>query len=437
MDRSDSAEATTRGALEQSERAGLALGLAIRGWLLAALMAFAVLGQQWPQGLVGGGFLLGFLLIGFLWRRMILRRQDRVWMRYAFQALEITAVGVAAVYMPLTTGGEVPQILVFRVYGIDVLFFLLAISALSLSPALVLWTGGCAVAALWGAWGTIVLGMERRLSWADMPASSSAEVYLALVLDPDFVATGSRVIESFLLIATALVIAAAVQRARRLLAQRVSAERARAEVTQVFGSFVPTEVATRLAEAGGRLPPEKRVASVLFVDIAGFTRFAENAAPDQVVHALDAFFAMVEAEVAAHRGVVISLIGDAAMAAFNAPLDNSAHAADAIRAAEAIRAQSSAQEFGGERFAVRIGVATGSVAAGTVGGTGRRAYTLYGDTVNLAQRLEEANKAAGTAIMIDGATWKAAGSPGGYVPHGSMAVRGRGAEIAAYTRGPD
>ncbi len=423
-------------ALERSERAGLRFALLIRAWLLAGLMTFSIVSQDWPQGFVGAGFLACFLGTGLVLRRTIQRERDAPWMRYVFVAFEAGALALAAVLMPLSTGGEVPQIFVFRSFGIDVLFFLVAMSALSLSPALVLWAGACGVVAHWSAWTTVVLAMERTVSWSDLPASAPADVFLDLFLDPDFIGTGTQVTGTLLLVATALVLAAAVSRARRMLHRRIAAEQARSAVTEVFGRFVPSEVAAEITAAGGALAPVAREASVLFVDVEGFTRFAETEEPARVIATLDAFFNTVSQVVVAHRGVVISLIGDAAMAAFNAPLTNPNHAADAVAAARALHTAVVEQTFGGAALRIRIGVATGRVAAGTVGGQGRRAYTLYGDTVNLAQRLEEANKAQGTCITLAGETWDLAGQPAAFVPGGVETVRGRGGAVATYTWAP-
>ncbi|MEM1384655.1 MAG: adenylate/guanylate cyclase domain-containing protein [Pseudomonadota bacterium] len=425
----DTADIGALAALEEGERAGLALALTIRSVMLAALIAYSILSQVWPQGLVGASMLGLFLALGLLLRQAIVFRRDAPWMRYAFFAFDALALAVLAVTMPVTTGGDVPQIFVFRAFGPDVLYFLIATAALSMSPSLVLWAGGCSVAALWGAFGTIVYGMERTVSWVDLPPSAPTEVFMELFLDPDFIATGTRNVETAMLLGVSAIMAGAVWRARGLLRRQVASERARSAVAEVFGRFVPQEVTARLAASGGTLPPADRVASVLFIDIEGFTRFAEGAAPERVITALDGFFDRVNATVGGHNGVVISLIGDAALVAFNAPLDNPTHARDAIAAAQSLLETDPAVING---FRLRIGIATGRVAAGTVGGQGRRAYTLYGDTVNLAQRLEAMNKDTASRLMVDVATWAAAGEPPGFERLPGRAVRGRGEAVDAY-----
>lgn len=418
--------------LAETERSGLRRALFVRNCLIGFVIVF-IGGTQGPvQGAFGMAVTAVFLGVGLAYRALVISRRDAMWMRYAFITLDMGLLAVFATQIPLSLHGEVPQIFVFRVYGAAIFFFLLATSALSLSPRLVLWTGGMAVLALWGAWGWIVLGMDRVVTWSEITDDRTAEKYIALVLDPNMVAVSNRVIETALLLATAAVTAAAVERARRMLRRQVSAERARSRTVEVFGRFVPQEVSETLAASDGILPPDAREASVLFVDVAGFTSFAETAPPARVIAVMDAFFDAVSEIVVHHGGVPISLIGDAALAAFNAPLDNPGHARSAVDAARALIAASTTRTFADETLTIRVGVATGPVAAGTVGGRGRRAYTLYGDTVNLAQRLEALNKDHGTGAMISDATWTTAGQPEDFGPVGSVTVKGRAQPAAIY-----
>ncbi len=419
----------TDATLARTERAGLRIVLMVRNTVVALMMIYALGTQGLEAGWFGAVALSVFLVIGLAYRVLVVREADRQWMRFAFVALDMGLVAVAAVTIPLSLHGEVPQIFVFRVYGIVVFFFLLALSALSLSPRLVLWTGAMAVLAIWGAWAGIAFQMDHWVTWADLPAERTAAKYIEIVLNPDHVGVAHRVTETIFLTATSIVTAAAVQRARRLLGDQIAAEQARGRVAEVFGRFVPEEVVDQISDAGGTLPPVRRQASVLFVDIEGFTRFAEGAAPDRIVEVLDAFFDRVTRIINEERGVVISFIGDAAMGSFNAPLPVADHASRALRAARAILADARDNRYAGEVLSIRIGIATGPVAAATVGGYGRRAYTLYGDTVNLAQRLEAMNKDTGTRLLVDQTTWDAAKMPGEARSMGAPTIRGRAQPI--------
>ena len=427
------AEAVAEQALADTERAGLVITLSVRTVLVALLMLFIGSTQGLAIGWFGMAVTSTFLITGLIYLWLVRRRLDRDWMRFAFVTLDLAMLAVVATQVPLSIHGDVPQIFVFRVYGVEIFFFVLATSALSLSPRLVLWTGVASVAAIWAAWGWIVSGMDRWVRWSAIDTERTAEKYVEIVLDPDHIQVADRVIESGIIICTAAVTAAAVQRARRMLRQQLAAEGARSRVAEVFGRFVPSEVAAKISQAGGILPPDNRQATVLFVDIEGFTSIAERVEPGELVEILDAYFDTVSEVVQANDGVVISFIGDAALASFNAPLELPDHAASARRAGDALLHQVAQSTFGGYRLAIRVGIATGPVAAATVGGRGRRAYTLYSDTVNLAQRLEQMNKSTGTRCLLSADTWSAAGRPADVSEIGEVSVKGREQPVAVYT----
>jgi class 3 adenylate cyclase len=123
------------------------------------------------------------------------------------------------------------------------------------------------------------------------------------------------------------------------------------------------------------------------------------------------------------------------LATFNVPIEDANHARNAFQAAEEILACAAARKYAGERIRVRIGLNTGSVVAGNVGGGGRESYTVHGDTVNLAARLEALCKEHGTSLLLSAATAKAL--PGAkLVPAGNIAVRGLAEPVAVYSPPP-
>jgi class 3 adenylate cyclase len=132
----------------------------------------------------------------------------------------------------------------------------------------------------------------------------------------------------------------------------------------------------------------------------------------------------------------VNHVGDGLIAAFNAPLPVDGHAARAVDAARALLGLVAERGFEGHRLRLRIGIATGPVAAGTVGGAERQTYTLYGDAVNLAQRLQELTKEFETDCLISGTTFEAARSGcGDAVAIGSVPVRGREAPAEVFALG--
>lgn len=274
--------------------------------------------------------------------------------------------------------------------------------------------------------------MERVVSYRDLRPGPSRDEFLAVVLNPDFLSIGSRVNEAVALALVTCIAALAVHRARDMVRAHAAAEAQQARIQQIFGRYVPAQVAEQLINAG-QLAPRQREASIMFADIEGFTRLSEALSPPQVIGLLNSFFGAATEIVDERGGVVVNHVGDALIAAFNAPLPIDEHPVRAVRTARALLSLVSEHDFEGHRLRLRIGVATGPVAAGAVGGAERQTYTLYGDTVNLAQRLEALNKEYQTSCLICGVTFNAARSDcANAVPIGDIQVRGRDRSVEVF-----
>ena len=220
--------------------------------------------------------------------------------------------------------------------------------------------------------------------------------------------------------------------ANRSFNRMVAGLKERELIRETLGRFVPADVARALLSEGGELAPEQSEATVLFSDIVGFTSLTETLGAEGIVPLLNAYFeAMVEI-LERHRGVVTQFQGDAILATFNVPVADPEHAANALRAAIEMQAGVRSREFAGQRIASRIGVNTGPVVAGAVGAKGRLSYTVHGDAVNLAARLEALNKELGTTILVSRATaTRAAGFD--LRPIGEVAVRGQSERVTVCT----
>jgi class 3 adenylate cyclase len=205
--------------------------------------------------------------------------------------------------------------------------------------------------------------------------------------------------------------------------------RERERFRETFGRYVDESVAATILkrEGEGVLAGETREATVLFTDIAGFTTIAEHLAPDALVAALNEYLETVLEPIRAHGGVVNTFIGDGLFASFNMPLACESHACAAVRAAIEIQRAVGGRTFGdmAASFATRIGISTGHVIGGSVGAGRRLTFTLLGDTVNLAARLEQLNKDYGTRILVSNSTREACGDQFVFRDLGSVAVRGR------------
>ena len=189
-------------------------------------------------------------------------------------------------------------------------------------------------------------------------------------------------------------------------------ERQRRErLRQEFAQYVPEGVVNELANAdmASVVRGERRVLTLLFSDLAGFTAASEHLSPEAVAQALNAYFTRMTACVHTHGGTLDKFIGDAVMAFWNAPLPEPAHARRALACAQDMQMAMEAlrNDWQGTPFAavqLRIGVHTGEAAVGHLGSQARFTYTAVGDAVNTAARLEGANKALHTHILLSGAT---------------------------------
>ena len=183
--------------------------------------------------------------------------------------------------------------------------------------------------------------------------------------------------------------------------------------------------------------PQVRRASILVADIQAFSSFAADRDAREVIETLNDFLAECADTVSASGGVVISYLGDGLLASFNTPLEVDNPAVAALDAAGALHRLSAGREFGGQRLLLRIGVATGDVASGIVGSSDRQAFTVYGDTVNRAARLEELNKTTGTDILMDQATRDLLPESYSVESSGEHVLRGLADPVTAWRLVPD
>jgi adenylate cyclase len=183
--------------------------------------------------------------------------------------------------------------------------------------------------------------------------------------------------------------------------------RAESTARSKFSQYLPQSVVARYIDNpdDDRVAGEERPVTALFTDIEGFSTLSQKLAPRDLVTLLDIYYAEVNGLVAQYGGMVDKVVGDAVHAFFNAPEDLDDHVNKAIDCAEAIRALTEEmrrrQGFAEHQFGrTRIGIETGIAVLGEVGAGGKLDYTAHGDCINLAARLQEANKFLGTAICI-------------------------------------
>ncbi|HXY71266.1 MAG TPA: adenylate/guanylate cyclase domain-containing protein [Actinomycetota bacterium] len=216
----------------------------------------------------------------------------------------------------------------------------------------------------------------------------------------------------------------AVDELKKLHAAVVDAESSARTLRQ----FVPAQLAERLAREGSVADLQEELeVTILFSDIRGYSTLAEKLSPREVADAMARHFAAMAEVVAAHQGSIDQFAGDAIMAVFSTTESQADHAGRAIRCALAMQARQQALNTEADRMGLPplgmgIGVNTGQVVAGTLGGSGRLEYTVLGDAVNVAARLQ--TEAAAGEVLATASTVAAVPSLDAE-PVGARQVKGR------------
>lgn len=294
----------------------------------------------------------------------------------------------------------------------------LAATALRYDPWLQAYAGALYVAGLAGlAVSGAGLGLEER-------AALLPSMAIGFGLPPNAV----RLV---MIAAAAAVLVIVARRGRRLLEAAVEETRARLGLTR----FLPSELVPVLArrEMGGRVSGRRQVVAVAFVDMRASTRRAEVADPVRFALFMSAFRRRLTAAAADHGGVIDKFIGDGALIVFGVPDPAPDDASRALAFARDIQAR--VGRWNDKRrftppVAIGVGIHVGEVFCGLVGDERRLEFTVLGDVVNVAARLEKATKELGAAIVASADTLAAAGRPAGWRPAGTVALDGRTDPVA-------
>jgi len=203
-------------------------------------------------------------------------------------------------------------------------------------------------------------------------------------------------------------------------------------IRETFGRYVPTEVAATLLAQQGVLEPQLRTATILFADLEDFTRIAEQQSPETVLRMLNEYFSVASEPINRAGGVVDYFQGDAMLVTFNVPVADPKHADHAVTAAMELQRAISGRLFAGVPLRARVGINTGEVVAGAVGSDDRLSYTVYGDAVNLAARLERLNKERGTRVLVSGSTVEQLSGSYPLKSIGEVTVRGKASPVSVF-----
>lgn len=301
-------------------------------------------------------------------------------------------------------------------------FLFIALRALRFEPLYVA-AAGLAAAAGW------LLLLAYAAMSGDMVVTRDYVHYMT----SNSVLVGAEIDKVISILMVTAVLVLGLVRSRRILYRAVLDS----VLAKDLSRFVAPEVADRISASEKGLQPgdgEVREASVLFTDIEGFSTLSEKVTPETLVALLNEYFEAVSAAVERHGGAITQFQGDAMLITFNAIKPDPDHAAHAARCALAIQQATHDHAFGqGVRMRTRCGINTGRIVTGAVGARNRLLYTVHGDEVNIAARLEQLNKKYGTYILATENTVRAAGAGFAFRRVDEVTVRGRASPTEVFT----
>jgi len=376
-----------------------------------AIQKFVVRPVTWRTWLgFIGPFILYECFVAFMLSGFAARGTHPPWIvRYVNAAIEVSLPSV----IMLVASTYVPPDLVFGGWPSLLYFVFILASTLRLNFALPAVTGAVAAAEYMAVAAYI------------LPLSSSAD---QAQLTPLF-----HHARAFIMLIAGVVAGLVAMRLKANLVRVLTESAARERVTSLFGQHVSPSVVDRLLGSTADTDAEARQVCVMFLDIRDFTAFTRKQTPAEVVGFLNhAFSFMVEA-VDRNHGIVNKFLGDGFMAIFGAPLSDPRAAEHALAAAREILAEIDRRRAAGEATPrIGIGLHVGMAMTGNVGSPRRKEYTVIGDTVNLAARIEQLNKDLGSRLLVSDAVADAIGPALGSAERRMETVKGYAEPIAVW-----
>jgi adenylate cyclase len=259
---------------------------------------------------------------------------------------------------------------------------------------------------------------------------AAGESAAALLIAPAFV-----LMKGIVLLAAGIAAGFVAAQLRRRIVSAFHAAEERQRIVNAFGQQVSPEVVDTLLRQGPDIASRRSFVCVLFMDIRDFSRLTEPWPPEQIVAFQNEVFGTAIAVVNRHRGIINQFLGDGFMATFGAPLATGEDCRNAVAAARALVAEIGALGAAGHIPPVKIGVGVhaGDAVTGNVGSEQRKQYSITGEVVIFASRIEQLNKQFGSQILISGEVLQRCGDQGaGAVPLGPVKVKGRESAIEIF-----
>jgi adenylate cyclase len=430
----------------EAERRGLMLASFVRVAIILGLMSFFAL--TWDYSSPGYVYLIltpaGLAVIGIAQYASLRARISPHWAKYAFVALDCLYL-TAALGFRHQFSSDLPSATITIKEGGALFFFAFLVhGAFTYSPRFVAWTGFCITAG----WASLLLiaanepGTTFDLSSDALgPATGMWERYGS----PHYLPAMKIAYDYAVLFFLALGLAAAVGRSRRLVLDAAQAERSRANLARHFSPKM-VDWATRMDRAS--FAPVRQDCAILFADIRGFTTMCEAQSPEQTVSLLKRFHARMQDRLFAANGSLDRIMGDGFLATFGVPSHGAADGAvasaaaacalDMLSAVRELNAQLTAE--GQEPIQTGIGLHFGPVMFGDIGSARMATFTVVGDTVNVASRLQGLTRGFGAPVAASAAFVARLQKEGGAAAFeaqlrsmGVHSVRGRTGEVEVFT----
>lgn len=402
-------EVRTETAYAREERQGLMVAAMTRTIALAVILVWQIFDS--PNTGPAYAFTLSlvavFGLLGLLQYACARTRFHMEVLKYVFVFADCALLAVVLVIDNPYADFDVPASLSMHGSPFTFFYVFLMQAAFSLRPRLVLWCGVCIVAARTGmlVW---VIGQPGVVTSLDL-AERTPEALIAAAGSPDFVFLGHWAVEVIVTLLVAGGLAIVVRRSRRLVETRSLAERGRANLARYFSPNVVDRL-TGTRELLGVV--RQQDVAVLFVDIVDFTGLCEQEPPERVIAILRDYHDRLGRAVFDNGGTLDKYIGDGLMATFGTPETGPHDAPNALSCALDMIAALDAwnrERHAAGKAPVRVGIGLhfGPVIAGDIGNERRLEYSVIGDTVNIASRLEQLTRSLDTTLIVSDALVRA------------------------------
>lgn len=369
--------------------------------------------ETWLLAIFGAGALFEWVLVGRLSQLIVAGRVLPVWERYGSALIETSFptayIAMAASFMPAPYAIVAPPAFLY--------FFFVILSALRLETRLCVFTGGVAATEYL----LVVLFYVSAQDWPGMAPQ---------LLHP--LHHGGKII---ILLLSGAVMGFVTHEVRKRMTDAFQSAAERDRVVNLFGQHVSASVVDALMARGARPETEVRHVCVMFLDIRGFTSYAEERTPEEVVSYLNSLYDLIIEAVDHQGGIVNKFLGDGCLAVFGAPISDGRDCRNAVTAALDVLDAVDDAAATGRIPATRLGIGlhTGAVVTGSVGSARRKEYTIIGDVVNVASRIEQLTKEHGVALLGSEEVWSEVRSEIDAREIGSVPIRGRGTEVKVYS----